>query len=198
MVKTVKSASKTKTSTTTKVKKTKTLSSKTVKSASKKTTKAKKTKAKETLPPTPPETTTKATVTLETTTTSDATETPIEKPTHLQITIERLQANYDEVLADMDETLKMQKAIITRMKRLRKQTVREVNALYKRQVLKKKPKKPRKPSGFAKPTEISEELCEFLKIPKGTKMARTAVTKLVTAYIAENNLQNQKTRRKSF
>lgn len=55
----------------------------------------------------------------------------------------------------------------------------------------KKPSSQRKnPSGFAKPTKLSKELCEFLSLPDDTELARTAVTKHINAYIMEHNLQN--------
>ena len=41
----------------------------------------------------------------------------------------------------------------------------------------------KEPSGFAKPTLISNELCDFLSKPNGTEMARTEVTKYLTQYI---------------
>jgi chromatin remodeling complex protein RSC6 len=49
----------------------------------------------------------------------------------------------------------------------------------------------RPPSGFAKPTLISNQLCCFLGMEKGTSMARTEVTKHLTAYIKQNKLQNE-------
>ena len=48
----------------------------------------------------------------------------------------------------------------------------------------------KQPSGFAKPTKISNELCSFLDKPDGTEMARTEVTQQLIKYIKENNLQN--------
>ena len=53
----------------------------------------------------------------------------------------------------------------------------------------------RVPSGFAKPTTISKELCSFLGKPSGTEMARTEVTKYLTQYIKEHQLQNEKDKR---
>jgi chromatin remodeling complex protein RSC6 len=53
----------------------------------------------------------------------------------------------------------------------------------------------RTPSGFAKPALISDELCSFLGKPSGTEMARTEVTKHITSYIKENNLQNAANKR---
>ena len=44
-------------------------------------------------------------------------------------------------------------------------------------------------SGFAKPTKISDELCEFMGIETGTELARTEVTKYLHEYIKKNSLQ---------
>lgn len=51
-----------------------------------------------------------------------------------------------------------------------------------------KPKKKRLPSGFAKPTKVTNELCEFMCQPAGTEIARTEVTKALVEYIQKNNL----------
>lgn len=42
---------------------------------------------------------------------------------------------------------------------------------------------------------MSKELCDFLNEPVGTEMARTVVTKHITNYVKEHNLQNQENRR---
>jgi chromatin remodeling complex protein RSC6 len=55
----------------------------------------------------------------------------------------------------------------------------------------KKKKTNRTPSGFAKPSDISNELRIFLGLPKGTKIARTEVTKKINIYIKERDLQNK-------
>jgi chromatin remodeling complex protein RSC6 len=44
------------------------------------------------------------------------------------------------------------------------------------------------PSGFAKPTRITDELCAFLGVDKGSELARTEVTKRVNSYVKENSL----------
>jgi chromatin remodeling complex protein RSC6 len=51
-------------------------------------------------------------------------------------------------------------------------------------------RKPRKPSGFVLPVDISNELCEFLDIPHGSQVARTEVTKYIIQYISEHNLSH--------
>jgi chromatin remodeling complex protein RSC6 len=55
----------------------------------------------------------------------------------------------------------------------------------------KKLKKPRAPSGFAKPTKVTKELCDFMNRPEGTEIARTEVTKILSEYIKTNKLQEQ-------
>lgn len=53
----------------------------------------------------------------------------------------------------------------------------------------------RPPSGFAKPAKISDALCSFLGKASGTEMARTEVTKYLTKYIKEHQLQDPSNRR---
>lgn len=53
-----------------------------------------------------------------------------------------------------------------------------------------KQKKPRKKSGFALPTLISNDLCDFMGCEHGSMKARTQVTQFLMNYISENNLQN--------
>lgn len=50
----------------------------------------------------------------------------------------------------------------------------------------------RQPSGFVKPTLISDELAKFLGKSIGTEMARTEVSKEINEYIRANKLQNKK------
>jgi chromatin remodeling complex protein RSC6 len=47
------------------------------------------------------------------------------------------------------------------------------------------------PSGFAKPSKVTKELCEFMDRPEGSEIARTEVTKALVNYIKTNNLQEQ-------
>uniref|UniRef100_A0A6C0DL11 DM2 domain-containing protein n=1 Tax=viral metagenome TaxID=1070528 RepID=A0A6C0DL11_9ZZZZ len=54
----------------------------------------------------------------------------------------------------------------------------------------------RGPSGFIKPTLISNELAEFLGKAIGTEMARTEVSKEINAYIAAHGLQDRQNGRR--
>lgn len=76
--------------------------------------------------------------------------------------------------------------------KLAKTELRKVLKSYQKKTFKKTRKHDpnRPPTGFAKPSLISEQLCKFLNKPSGTKMARTDVTKEVNKYIKANNLQN--------
>jgi chromatin remodeling complex protein RSC6 len=53
----------------------------------------------------------------------------------------------------------------------------------------------RSPSGFAKPTKLSDQLCGFLSVPNGSALARTEVTRIINDYIKKNKLQNPEDKR---
>jgi len=53
-------------------------------------------------------------------------------------------------------------------------------------------------SGITRPVRISDQLCAFLGEEKGALLARTAVTKRITTYIREQNLQNPENRKQIF
>lgn len=64
-----------------------------------------------------------------------------------------------------------------------------------REAKKNKNKGNRKPSGFAVPTKITDQLCEFMNKEKGTKVARTEVTQYIIEYIRQNKLQKSDNRK---
>ena len=162
-------------------------STKTTKSASK--SKSVSTKSVAATPPVPPTTTLNVT----TSTTSTTNTSVNKKPTQEEIfeaTMKRISENYDSLISEVDALAKSSKALVSRLKKNKKTAERDVQQLFKRTRSENKKRKPRKPSGFAKPCLVSDDLCEFLGKPKGTEMARTAVTTFITNYIKDNNLQN--------
>ena len=84
-------------------------------------------------------------------------------------------------------------ALTGQVRALRTRSEREIKAAQK--ASKKRRSTNRKPSGFTKPTVISDELASFLGRPKGSEMARTEVTREINAYIKEHNLQNPENKR---
>uniref|UniRef100_A0A6C0KRL7 DM2 domain-containing protein n=1 Tax=viral metagenome TaxID=1070528 RepID=A0A6C0KRL7_9ZZZZ len=58
-------------------------------------------------------------------------------------------------------------------------------------VKKNKVQNKRAPSGFAKPSKVTKELCAFMEKPEGSEIARTEVTKFLVKYIKTNNLFEQ-------
>ena len=75
------------------------------------------------------------------------------------------------------------------LKVLEKNIKKQMKGL-KKDVIKNKIKCNRKPSGFAKPSKVTKELCEFMNKAEGSEIARTEVTRALVAYIKENKLEN--------
>ena len=79
---------------------------------------------------------------------------------------------------------------------LEKRCVREMKVAQKLSAKKSRAKGTRAPSGFVKPTPVSDGLANFLGKPIGTEMARTEVTREINKYIRAHNLQDPKNGRK--
>ena len=79
---------------------------------------------------------------------------------------------------------------------LEKKWVKELKNSAKNSNKKRKRAANRAPSGFVKPTQISDELATFLEKPTGIEMARTEVTRDINSYIRTNNLQDKTNGRK--
>lgn len=78
-------------------------------------------------------------------------------------------------------------AFQTQIKFLEKGVKKELKTVKSK--INKKTSVKRKPSGFAVPSLISDELCKFMEKEPNTKIARTEVTKFVIQYIKDNALQ---------
>jgi chromatin remodeling complex protein RSC6 len=81
-------------------------------------------------------------------------------------------------------------------KTLEKIVSREMKNAQKASSKKRRSNVNRKPSGFVKPTRISDELAEFLGKTIGTEMARTDVSKEINTYIQANSLQDKQNGRR--
>ena len=112
-----------------------------------------------------------------------------------------LESRFESILTRLAEFKTFQTTLHNDVKVLRREVtrqMREANKKRKRRAptAEDPNRTPRAPSGFAKPTLISDELCSFLGKPSGTEMARTEVTKSITAYIKEHSLQNAENKRR--
>ena len=79
---------------------------------------------------------------------------------------------------------------------MERQWTRELKTAQKAAAKKKRKTGNRAPSGFVKPTLISNELAAFLGKPEGTEMARTEVTREINTYIRAHSLQDKDNGRK--
>jgi len=79
----------------------------------------------------------------------------------------------------------------TEFRTLEKKATRELKTAAKVSNKRKRKTGNRSPSGFVKPTLISDELASFLGKTTGTQMARTEVTREINAYIREHKLQDK-------
>ena len=102
----------------------------------------------------------------------------------------------EEALRSATEQLERSKSLVTALRNLqralareRKEANREMKVAVKAQG-KKRRRQGGSLGGFAKPTPLSAPLCVFLGERDGTELARTEVTKRITTYIKDHNLQN--------
>jgi upstream activation factor subunit UAF30 len=100
-----------------------------------------------------------------------------------------LFVSMNKTLHDLATAVALVKA---ELRTVEKHVTKELKVLDKFNAKKNKNKGNRAPSGFVKPTKITNELADFLGKEHGTLMARTDVTKQMTAYIRANSLQDKK------
>jgi chromatin remodeling complex protein RSC6 len=102
----------------------------------------------------------------------------------------------NEFLAKLNAMGNMISSLKTEYRTLEKAWTKELRAAQKLCSKKKRKAGNRAPSGFVKPTRISDELAKFLGKPDGSEMARTDVTREINTYIRAHNLQDKENGRK--
>ena len=103
---------------------------------------------------------------------------------------------FTEFLSKLQSLTTVIASLKSEFRALEKRSVRELKAAQKANAKRKRKSTNRAPSGFVKPTLISNELAGFLNKPVGTEMARTEVTREINGYIREHNLQDKENGRK--
>ena len=139
-------------------------------------------------------TTTPVTTTVAETTTT--TTTPATQNVVVQSDTETsISDNFSEFISKFQSMLSNFSSLKAELKTLERKTMRQIKVVQKLNN-KKKRKGTRAPSGFVKPSPISNELADFLGKPQGCEMARTDVTREINKYIRANNLQDKENGRK--
>lgn len=103
---------------------------------------------------------------------------------------------FTEFLSKLQALTTQIASLKTEFRSLEKRSLRELKSAQKVNAKRKRKSTNRAPSGFVKPTLISNELAGFLNKPIGTEMARTEVTREINGYIREHNLQDKDNGRK--
>ena len=101
-----------------------------------------------------------------------------------------------EFLAKLQQLGVLISSLKAEYRTLEKKWTREVKTAQKQSSKRKRKAGNRAPSGFVKPTKISDELASFLGKEKGTEMARTDVTREINTYIRAHKLQDKDNGRK--
>jgi len=96
-----------------------------------------------------------------------------------------------EFSAKLQQLIGLFSTVKSDFKTLEKVMSREMKLAAKASSKKRRSSGDRKPSGFVKPTVISDELAQFLGKEIGTEMARTEVSKDINTYIRSHNLQDK-------
>jgi chromatin remodeling complex protein RSC6 len=107
-----------------------------------------------------------------------------------------LPLKMNEYSAKLQQLVGLLSTLKNDFKTLEKVVSREMKAAQKASSKKRRNNGNRKPSGFVKPTRISDELAGFLGKTIGTEMARTDVSKELNAYIQTHGLQDKANGRK--
>lgn len=110
------------------------------------------------------------------------TETHVVEVDKFVVVLERLQ----RFATELKDTVTLVKTLQKEYQRVQKASTKKT----KKVATPSTSSKPRTPSGFAKPTKLSDELCSFLGVPSGSQMARTEVTRVINEYIKKNSLQD--------
>lgn len=125
-----------------------------------------------------------------------AVETPVVAVEPVEGDAAELAVQSTEFLAKLNQLSALIASLKTEYRSLEKKWSREIKTAQKAQSKRKRKSGNRQPSGFVKPTKISDELAKFLEKPVGTEMARTDVTREINKYIRSHNLQDKENGRK--
>ncbi len=109
-----------------------------------------------------------------------------------------LEADLKSLAGRLNSARELLAGLVSDVKKLDKRVHKEIKEARKRRRRSKTEEgaegaeaKPRVPSIFERPVQVTDELCAFLSKPKGTLMSRSEVTKGVNGYVKEKSLKNK-------
>jgi upstream activation factor subunit UAF30 len=101
-----------------------------------------------------------------------------------------LTEQFTEFMSKLQQVGSVFSSLKNDFRNLEKQCLRQIKQAKRLSSKRAKGKGNRAPSGFVKPTLVSDELASFLGKPSGSEMARTEVTREINKYIRAKNLQD--------
>lgn len=104
--------------------------------------------------------------------------------------LDSIPVKMSDFSSKLQQMITMLSATKAAYKILEKAMLREFKINQKASSKKSKRSGNHRPSGFVRPTLITDDLATFLGKDNGTKMARTEVSKAIHQYIITNNLQD--------
>ena len=107
-----------------------------------------------------------------------------------------LSEEFNQVVTQLTSVRTLLAGLTTQVRQLQRRSEKELKTAQKSGKKVRKATGNRNPSGFVKPTPISDALAAFLGKKPGDQMARTEVTREINNYIRAHNLQDPQNGRK--
>jgi chromatin remodeling complex protein RSC6 len=118
-----------------------------------------------------------------------------EAKTQPSVAGDNISSRFNTLLEKLTAMATETRELTTLVRNLQKEHAKFVRDNH-RNIAKRQNKPKRVASGFAKPTLLSDEMYEFLSIPKGDVVVRNDVTRKLNQYVVSNNLRDEKDKRR--
>jgi chromatin remodeling complex protein RSC6 len=109
----------------------------------------------------------------------------------IPVKLQKMLHQINTLKARINEQRKQTNAMNTEVSALEKTFSKYASKVSRENSKSSVEKRKRKPSGFASPTEVSDELCLFMNKPTGSLVSRTETSRFLSKYISDNKLFNE-------
>lgn len=113
------------------------------------------------------------------------------------LTLEESEAifieSFDKLVAQLEDVHKVTKTALQNLKNIKKEHTKLIKKAtgLRRKKVQKDPNVPKKPpTGFVKPSKVSDELSDFLGLPRGELLSRPSAASKITEYADKHGLKN--------